>query len=372
MPAVRRVSIKDVARSAGVSYSTVSRALNDNPLISQEVRTRIQALAQSMGYSPNALAQSLQSRLTHSIGLVITTIADPFFADIADGIEEVAQQSGISVFLATSHNNPDSEIKIIESFERRRVDGVIIASSLIGSDYASRLEQIRIPVVRVNNQASGDYQNLFSVAVDDYQGARLVMKHLLELGHRRIGYIGVQNRPGSNERRLRGYRDSLEEYGVQIQPDWIKMDTSPSREDFAGDVEVGQRLSIELIKQEVTALFCYCDTVAAGAVNACRKAPYTIPDQISIVGFDDTDICKVLAPPLTTVCQPRREMGSLAMKMLLTAISGEPTSDILIQPTLIIRESTSPPPYGSNDPSSITGMRKTHSPSYRAWKIKTN
>ena len=349
MPVMRRVSIKDIAKTAGVSYSTVSRALNDNPLISQEVRTRIQALAQSMGYSPNALAQSLQSLLSHSIGLVITTIADPFYADIADGVEEVAQGAGISVFLATSHNDPEREIRIIESFERRRVDGVIIASSLIGGDYASRLEQISIPVIMINNQAAGDYDNLYSVAVDDYQGARLIMKHLLDLGHRRIGYIGVQNRPGSNERRMHGYRDSLEEYGVHAQPEWVQLDTSPSREDFAGDVDVGQALVPELLKEGVTALFCYCDTVAAGALIASRKLGYPIPDRLSIVGFDDTDVCMVLTPPLTTVRQPRREMGQLAMEILLTAISGEPANDIIFQPSLVVRESTAPPHESFNN-----------------------
>jgi LacI family transcriptional regulator/LacI family repressor for deo operon, udp, cdd, tsx, nupC, and nupG len=318
-------------------------------MISQEVRTRIQALAQSMGYSPNALAQSLQSLLSHSIGLVITTIADPFYADIADGVEEVAQRAGISVFLATSHNDPERELRIIESFERRRVDGVIIASSLIGSDYANRLEQISIPVIMINNQAAGDYDNLYSVAVDDYRGARLVMKHLLDLGHRRIGYIGVQNRPGSNERRMHGYRDSLEEYGVQAQPEWVQMDTSRSREDFAGDVDVGQVLAPVLLNQGVTALFCYCDTVAAGAIIACHKLGYPIPDRISLAGFDDTDVCTVLTPPLTTVRQPRREMGQLAMDILLTAISGEPANDIIFQPSLVVRESTAPPHESFNN-----------------------
>ena len=340
---MHRVSIKDIADAAGVSYSTVSRALNDNPLISQEVRARIQSLAQSMGYSPNALAQSLQSRLSHSIGLVITTIADPFFADLAEGVEEVAQQAGISVFLATSHNDPERELKIIETFERRRVDGVIIASSRIGSEYASRLEQIWIPVVMINNQAAGDYKNLYSIAVDDYRGARLMMEHLIELGHRRIGYIGVQNRPGSNERRLRGYRDSLQDANIRYQGSWVRLDTKPTREDFAGDVQVGQSLALELLEENVTAVFCYCDTVAAGVLDACRRLNISIPRQLSVAGFDDMDLCNLLTPPLTTVSQPRRSMGQLATQMLLTAISGEPSSNILLQPSLVIRESTGAP-----------------------------
>lgn len=348
MPRARRVSIKDIALAAGVSYSTVSRALNDNPLISQEVRARIQALAQSMGYSPNALAQSLQSRLSHSIGLVITTIADPFFADLALGLEEVAHQADISVFLASSHNDPEREIKIIQTFERRRVDGVIVASSRIGNEYASRLEQIHIPVVMINNQACGDYENLYSVAVDDYRGARLAMQHLLERGHRRIGYIGVQNRPGSNERRMRGYQDALKACDISLQPGWVRLGSSQAKEDFAGDLEVGQSLLPELLQENVTAVFCYCDTVAAGVMLACRKLGLSIPDQISIVGFDDTDVCTVLTPPLTTISQPCREMGRLAMEMLLTAISGEATSDVLLQPTLVVRESTAPPDGDSN------------------------
>ena len=359
MPRARRVSIKDIAKAAGVSYSTVSRALNDNPLISQDVRTRVQALAESMGYSPNALAQSLQSRLSNSVGLVITTIADPFFSELALGLEEVAHRADISVFLASSHNDPEREIKIIQTFERRRVDGVIVASSRIGSEYASRLEQIHIPVVMINNQARGDYENLFSVAVDDYQGAQLAMQHLLDMGHRRIGYIGVQNRPGSNERRMRGYLDALKACGIAAQPSWVLLGSPQATEDFAGDVEVGQVLMSELVQENVTAVFCYCDTVAAGVMIACRKLGLSVPGQISVVGFDDTDVCTVLAPPLTTISQPRREMGQLAMEMLLTAISGEPTSDVLLQPNLVVRESTAPPNGSSKiQPNSLPADNK--------------
>ncbi|HEX9013797.1 MAG TPA: LacI family DNA-binding transcriptional regulator, partial [Anaerolineaceae bacterium] len=160
-------SIKDIARAAGVSFSTVSRALNDNSLISVEVRARIQELAREMGYTPNALAQGLQSRQTNSVGLVLTTISDPFFVDVVKGVEEVAREAGISIFLATSNNDPDQEIKIIENFSRRRVDGVIVAASLISSAYAKQLERVRIPVVMINNQAEGStYQQLYSVSVD--------------------------------------------------------------------------------------------------------------------------------------------------------------------------------------------------------------
>jgi len=344
MTAASRVSIKDIAKAAGVSYSTVSRALNDSPLISQEVRDRIQELAQSMGYTPNALAQSLLSRLTHSIGLVITTISDPFFVDVVKGVEEVAREAGISVFLATSDNDPEKEIKIIEAFNRRRVDGVIVAASQVGLDYANRLEEIRIPVVMINNQASGEYKNLYSIAIDDFSGGRLAVHHLLELGHRRIGYIGMKNRPASNSRRLKGYAASLEENGITCQKELICSSESTLSGDFSGDIKTGQALVTELLERGVTAIFCYCDTVAAGALLACRQLGVAVPGQMSIIGFDDNDLCEIVTPSLTTIRQPKREMGQMAMEMLLKCISGGFVTDSLLTPTLVVRQSTGPAP----------------------------
>jgi len=335
-----RVSIKDIARVAGVSYSTVSRALNNSPLISQEVRTRIQTLAHSMGYSPNALAQGLLSRRTHSIGVIITTVSDRFFVDVLKGVEEVAKAADIGVFLAVSNNDPDQEIKIIENFNRRRVDGVIVAASRLDSDYANRLEQIHIPIVVVNNQAEGNYQNLYSICVDDYAGGRLAMRHLLELSHQRIGYLGMSNRPASNHRRLKAYLDSLKEKNIIPQASWIYIDQTMTAGDLKGDIIAGQSLAPPLIKAGVTAIFCYCDTVAIGAIIACRRMGIDIPGEISVVGFDDNDLCEIVYPPLTTIRQPKYEMGQTAMHMLLECLTKEGVEDHIVQPTLVIREST--------------------------------
>jgi len=335
-----RVSIIDIAKVAGVSYSTVSRALNNSPLISQEVRTRIQALAQSMGYSPNALAQGLLSRRTHSIGVIITTVSDRFFVDVLRGVEEVAKAEDIGVFLAISNNDPDQEIKIIENFNRRRVDGVIVAASRLDSDYANRLEQIHIPIVVVNNQAEGDYQNLYSICVDDYAGGRLAMRHLLELGHRRIGYLGVNNRPASNHHRLQAYLDALKEMNITPQESWMEIDHTMTAGDLEGDLKAGQSLTPALVKAGITALFCYCDSVAIGAIMACRQIGVDIPAQVSVIGFDDSDLCVIACPPLTTIRQPKYEMGQTAMHMLLACITKEMVEDHTVQPTLVIRQST--------------------------------
>ena len=338
-----RVSIKDIARVAGVSYSTVSRALNNNPLISQEVRSRVQALAQSMGYSPNALAQGLLSRRTHSIGVIITTVSDRFFVDVLRGVEEVAKDADIGVLLAISNNDPDQEIKIIENFNRRRVDGVIVAASRLDNDYANRLEEIHIPIVVVNNQSERDYQNLYSICVDDYAGGRLAMRHLLDLGHRKIGYLGMGNRPASNHRRQQAFLDALKEEKIKPPASWMQIDQTMTAGDLAGDIRAGQTYAPELVEAGLTALFCYCDTVAIGAMMACRQMNIAVPAQISIVGFDDNDLCEIVYPPLTTIRQPKYEMGRTAMHMLLAGITKEPVEEHIVQPTLVIRGSAAPP-----------------------------
>jgi DNA-binding LacI/PurR family transcriptional regulator len=334
-----RVSIKDIAKAAGVSYSTVSRALNNSPLISQAVRDHVQEIARSMGYTPNALAQSLQSQQTNSVGLVITTIADPFFADIVHGVEERARKTGVSVFLATSNNDPEEEIRIIETFSRRRVDGVIVASSRIGPDYAARLGQIRIPVVLVNAEADEEQNNLFSVSVNDLLGASQAVQYLIDLGHRKIGYLGVSNRPASNKSRLDGYLETLKRNNIAVQPGWICINQEQSSGALSLDISIGKQLAGQILQTDVTAVFCYCDTVAAGVYQACQKSGVSIPDDLSIIGFDDNTISEIIHPALTTIHQPKREIGEIAINMLLQCLAGGEVQNILLDPYLVVRES---------------------------------
>ncbi len=334
-----RVSIKDIAKAAGVSYSTVSRALNNSPLISQAVRDHVQEIARSMGYTPNALAQSLQSQQTNSVGLVITTIADPFFADIVHGVEERAKKTGVSVFLATSNNDPEEEIRIIETFSRRRVDGVIVASSRIGPDYAARLGQIRIPVILVNAEADEEQNNLFTVSVNDFLGASQAVQHLIDLGHRKIGYLGVSNRPASNKSRMDGYLDTLKRNNIVVQSEWICINQEQSSGALSLDISIGKQLAGQILQTDVSAVFCYCDTVAAGVYQACQKSGVSIPDDLSIIGFDDNTISEIIHPALSTIHQPKKEIGEIAMNMLLDCLAGGEVQNILLDPYLVIRES---------------------------------
>jgi LacI family transcriptional regulator/LacI family repressor for deo operon, udp, cdd, tsx, nupC, and nupG len=337
----QEVSIEDIARAAGVSHSTVSRALRDSTLISVNVRERIQRLANEMGYTPNAIAQSLQTRQTSTIGLVVTSIADQFWGDVMKGVEEVARASDFSVFLSASHNDPDQEMAIIETFHRRRVDGILVAASRITSNYQKRLDHIQVPTVLINSQAESEARLLHWVSVDDRQGAQLAVEHLLQLGHRAIGYLGISSRPRSNQQRLLGYQNTLAAAGVQYRDEWavIMPGDEASHEE---DVAAGQTSLPRLLDAGVTAIFCYNDMTALGVLVACRERGIAVPGAMSVIGFDDIRMASYATPPLTTVQQPKVLLGRLATQVMLELLHNRPGRNHLLPPTLMLRASTAP------------------------------
>ncbi len=335
----KAISIQDIARIAGVSHTTVSRALRDSPLISAEVRAHIQQIAEEMGYVPNAVAQSLRDQRTNTIGLVVTTISDPFVGRVVRGIEEVAQQHRYSVFLGESKNDVEGEMAVIENFHRRRVDGVIVAAALIDTQHEQRLARLGVPTVLINHQAETDVELLHSISVDDYSGACQAVEHLLQLGHCRIGYLGAGNRPRSNRVRLQAYRDTLARAGVAVPEDWVRIAPS-ERKLHSDDVSDGQAMLTEVIQAGVTAVFCYNDMLAVGALLACRELGLSVPGQVSLVGFDDIELAQFVSPPLTTVHQSKLRLGQGAMEMLLALMKDCPVNDRVMPTELILRGST--------------------------------
>jgi LacI family transcriptional regulator/LacI family repressor for deo operon, udp, cdd, tsx, nupC, and nupG len=337
----REVSIADIAHVAGVSHTTVSRALRDSPLISVDTRERIQRLAEEMGYTPNAIAQSLQTRQTYTLGLVVTSIADPFLGDVVKGVEEVARAAGFSVLLSASHNDPEQEMAIIETFHRRRVDGILVASSRLTSDYKKRLDRLHVPAVLINSQAEAQDGLLHWVAVDDRAGAQIAVQHLLQLGHRAIGYIGTSSRPRSNRQRLEGYCSALEAASIPFDAARVVMAPGIEASDEE-DVAAGEASLPALLAHGVTAIFCYNDMIAVGVQMACREQGIAIPRDLSIVGFDDIRIASYVNPPLTTIRQPKVELGSRATQLLLDLLDHRPVQDHLLPPVLVHRSSTAP------------------------------
>jgi LacI family transcriptional regulator/LacI family repressor for deo operon, udp, cdd, tsx, nupC, and nupG len=293
-----------------------------------------------MGYTPNALAQGLQTQRTSTIGLVVTTIADPFFSDVVKGVEGVAREAGFSVLFGASHNEPEQEIGIIDTFHRRRVDGILIASSRV-TDYEQHLDHIKVPTVLINSQAQSQHKLLYRVAVDDYQGAQCAVEHLLHLGHCAIGYLGIRSRPYSNQQRLSGYQKALAAAGIVGNDEWIMI--APNEEASSEeDVAAGQQMLPRLFDTGTTAVFCYNDMIAIGGLMACRERGIAVPEALSLVGFDDVNTASYVAPQLTTIRQPREQLGQLAMQVMLDLLDNHPGRNHTLPPQLIVRHSTAP------------------------------
>ena len=334
------VSIKDIARAASVSHSTVSRALRDSPLVSAETTALIRKIAKEQGYTVSAVARGLVTRKTKTIGVVVTTIADPFVSEVVSGIEQAANDHGYSVFLADSYADPDREVRVVQSFAERRVEGIVVTASRVGTIYLEILSELKVPIVLINNQRRGEFMH--SVMIENVEASRQATQHLIGLGHRRIAYLGDQFGYQSDTERFAGYRQALEQAALPFLPELVVHGD--------GKPEGGVKAMAFLLglPQAPTAVFCYNDMSALGALRCIHESGLRVPEDISLVGFDDLFFASYTQPPLTTVRQPRQRMGLLAMEILLKLMSGQDSTDTIEVPAeLIVRESTAPPREGT-------------------------
>ncbi len=330
------VSIKDIARAANVSHATVSRALTNSPVVNRETAVRIRQIARDMGYRPSAVARSLVTRKTKTVGVVVTTIADPFIAEVISGVEGIANVYGYSVFLAESDADPERELKVVQSFHERRVDGILVMASRVGALYIPMLSQMKVPIVLVNNQHPGAF--VYSITIDNERASREATEHVILLGHQRIGYLGDQLGYQSDAERFAGYRQAVERARLHFYPEYVA---------YGDGKPEGGRDAMELLlalPDPPTAVVCYNDMSAFGALHAIHDRRWNVPDDISLVGFDDLFIASYAHPPLTTIRQPKRKMGCLAMEMLLQLFSGSDSiNNIKVEGELVVRQSTAPP-----------------------------
>lgn len=329
-------SIKDIARIARVSHSTVSRALRESPLVNPETAEKIRRIAAENGFRTSAIARSLATSRTSTIGVVVTSIADPFVAEVVSGIESEAIAHNYSVFLANCNADPGRELKVVHSFEDRRVDGIVVTASRVGALYGSLLEQMQIPIVLLNNQHPSHFAH--SVLIENFEASRSAVNLLVELGHRRIAYIGDRFGYSSDSERFSGYRSALDEADIPFQPDLVVHGDGKAE----GGSEAMERLLAA--PERPTAVFCYNDMTAIGGLKTIRTHGLKVPDDISLVGFDDLPLTLYVDPPLTTVRQPKYDMGRLAMQVLLKLIAGvDAEQDVKVTGKLIVRQSTAPP-----------------------------
>jgi DNA-binding LacI/PurR family transcriptional regulator len=331
--AVRQPSIKDIARLAHVSHPTVSRALQNSPLVNPRTAEKIRKIAEQAGYRASAVARGLVTRRTRTIGLVVTTVADPFTSEVFSGIEREAHDRGYCVFLAESNADPQREKEVVRTFAERRVDGIIVTSSRVGALYLPLLSEMMVPIVLLNDQHPGAF--VHSVMIRDQEGSRAAASHLIGLGHRRIAYLGDQTGYQSEADRCAGYREALEVAGIGFTPELVVQgDGKPE-----GGVHAMDQLLA--LPHPPTAVCCFNDMSALGAMRSIRLHGLCVPEEISVVGFDDLFFASYTQPPLTTVRQPMRRMGQLAMESLFKLMSGDESEiRIKVEAELIVREST--------------------------------
>lgn len=331
-----RVTMSDVARQAGVSLMTVSRVINHKGDVNPETRKRILKVIKELGYRPSAIARSLATQETRTIGLVIPDVSNPFFADITRGIEQLAYAEGYHVFLCNTEEDPGRELTLIQSLEEKWVDGLILCSSRLDESVLTDL-LARLPAVVLINRLmhNGDYGSIQSVRVDDESGASIAVSHLIRSGARRIGFLAGPPASFSGQGRKTGYFNTMDAAGFTVNPGWV-VNCQPT-------VEGGHQATLKLLEQhtELEALYCYNDLVAVGALQACKELKRRIPDDLMVVGNDDIPLAALVSPTLTTCRVPRRDLGALAVKALLDRLKDCPDDcqQIVLQPELVVRQS---------------------------------
>ena len=337
------ITIKDIARRAGVDHTTVSRALRRSPLISTQTSLRIQKIATEMGYQASAAARSLKTNRSQVLGVIVSNIDDPFFSEILQGIDVIAQQSGYSLFIAASQRDPEHDRNIVRTMREHRVDGVILCSTPFSPEQGRQLRSFDIPIIIINNQSTEDY--LYSIQHDDLDGGRQVTRHLIDLGHSRIAYLGYSRSGRTNIKRLDGYRDQMQAAGLSIQAGF-EFDVTTS-DPFNGMVAANHFLSL---KECPTAIVCYNDMLAIGLLQGLQQAGLNLPQDCSVTGFDNITFSAYTNPPLTTFDQPKRFIGSEAARLIL-ALLIEPVDENKTDPhiqtlkgSLLVRASTTTPP----------------------------
>jgi LacI family transcriptional regulator len=333
----KRVNIADVAREAGVSAQTVSRALNNKGEISPETRQRVLQTVDRLGYRPNTLARGLVTQKTSTFGLVVPDIANPFFSEVARGAEDAAHREGYSLLLCNTMENAAREMEALRTLEAQRVDGVLLCSSRLSErDLASMMARLP-PVVLVNREAPG--ANLRSACIDDEAGAYRAVRHLLSSGRRTIAFLAGPAASHSGHRRATGYRRALAEARVAIDPA-LSIECAP---DIEGGYEAARRAITDHPRTD--ALLCYNDLVAVGALQALTALDRRVPEDIAVIGFDDILLAALVTPPLTTLRSDRRRLGFEAVRLLLRALTdcAGGCDDVLLQPELVVRASAPGP-----------------------------
>lgn len=331
---MQKVTIEDVAKTAGVSRQTVSRAINDKGEISQKTKERVLATVEQLGYRPNRLAQGMVTQRTMTIGLVMVDITNLFFPEVARGVQDAGREKGYNILLCNTDDDPEEEYINLKSLVDHQVDGIILATSSISEEKLAKFADGYAPIVLLNRAFNHPHVSL--IMMENERGGYLATEHLISLGHRCIGMIAPLAYRESKIKRVQGYLGALREAGIKPKPDLVVGEATTLK----GGYQATQRLLRE--NPEMTAIFAYNDLMALGAIRACRDASLHVPGDIAIIGFDDISLAAMATPSLSTIHVDKYALGRLALTRLLSMLdhSKNALEPLSISLDLVVREST--------------------------------
>ncbi len=336
------ISIKDIARELNITPSTVSRALNGKKGVSRELAETIIRKCQELGYSKNAVAQSLITKHTNTIGIVIPDITSRYYSFVVKGVNKYLEEHGYSVMLCNANRSEQMERRYLELLQTRRVDGILIISLTASPVFLEELSRSGMPIVQIDNIVSS---TLSAVVNDNYHGSMMIFEHMVSLGCRRIGCLMGRRNNQTTIDRLRGYRDVMARHGIEVDENLlIFIDSTPNE---------GYLHMPQLLAQQPDSIFAINDMVALGVLRYCMDHNIRVPQELRLAGYDDIDIAPMIHVPLTTVHQLKVSLGRSAAKLLLQEIKNpdDPHQIITLIPYLVARSScgeyldSAPQPY---------------------------
>ena len=330
-------TIKDVARRAGVAPITASRVINNSGYVSAETRRRVEAAIEELGYVPNRVARSLRSKRTQTLALVLTDITNPFWTTVARGVEDAARMGGFSVILGNTDESEPREYEYVQVLLQKQVDGFLLVPTRHGARSVALIQRQKVPLVVLDRTVEA---NVDTVRSDSIGGARALTHHLISLGHRRIAMLTGPREVSTAVDRALGYRQALEEAGIPVEGDLIRFGPYTQQAGYA------MTLSILSLSPRPTAIFAGNNFIAVGALRALREAGLQVPEDVSLVAYDDLPPNFLVEPFLTVATQRAYEMGQVATQLLLTRLAeqepGQP-QEIVLSTELIVRRSCGNP-----------------------------
>ncbi|MBY5980013.1 LacI family DNA-binding transcriptional regulator [Ferrimonas balearica] len=330
-------TIKDVARLAGVSTTTVSHVLNETRFVSEDAKARVMQAVAALNYVPNTVARSLKGGSSRVLGMLVTDTNNPFYADLIQWVDRVAYRHGYNLMLCNTQGNADRARDYLAMLAQRRVDGMLLMSSDTQQETMADLsERLAMPAVVMDSApAEAGYDRILD---DSEMGGELAVTHLIEQGHQRIGLLAGPLSKRNSQSRLSGYRHALTKAGLAADDNWVCSDEL--------SFEGGYRAMHALLarKQQLTAVFASNDLMAMGAMRALMEAGLRVPEDVSVVGYDDIPAARYCNPPLTTVRQPMEALAEQALSMLLDRIREPslPGRQVVLPPALVGRDSVAP------------------------------